>query len=126
MKCRGSQELIYTQIPWASAGAERSRNDRERSAEGNRHTEQQTPEEELLYALLEANKALQGVLSMYDDVMRVAEERMTADIIRVSNDVEMNRRVSVFSSLCQGHFAFLVFSDISPLCLCVIFPVPPD
>jgi hypothetical protein len=109
MKCRGSQELVCTQIPWASAGAERSRNDRERSAEGNRHTEQQTTEEELLYALLEANKALQGVLSMYDDVMRVAEERVTADIIRVSNDVEMNRRVSVFSSLCQGHFACLVF-----------------
>ncbi|KAG1774690.1 hypothetical protein EV702DRAFT_974381, partial [Suillus placidus] len=116
-KCRGSQELIYTQIPWASAGAERSRNDRERNAEGNGRTksqldvqfssppsrdqdakfynadgEEQTLEEELLGALLDANEALFGALRMYDDVMRVAEERVAVEISM--KDVKMDRRVS--------------------------------
>ncbi|KAG1736206.1 hypothetical protein EDB19DRAFT_1878625 [Suillus lakei] len=117
-KCRASQELIYTQIPWASAGAERSRNDRERNAEGNGRTksqpevpfsspqsrdyhgvdakfynaerEEQTLEEELLGALLDANEALSGALRMYDDVMRVAEERVAVEISK--RDVRMDRR----------------------------------
>ncbi|KAG1758137.1 hypothetical protein EDD22DRAFT_219263 [Suillus occidentalis] len=122
-KCRGSQELIYTQIPWASAGAERSRHEREKNAEGNGRTksqpdvqfssppsrdyhgvdakfynaegEEQTLEEELLGALLEANEALLGALRMYDDVTRVAEEHVAVEISR--RDVKMDRRVSVFS-----------------------------
>ncbi|KAG0707201.1 hypothetical protein DFH29DRAFT_897475, partial [Suillus ampliporus] len=117
-KCRGSQELIYTQIPWASAGAERSRSDRERNAEGNGRTksqpevqfnsppsrdyhgmdakfynadgEEQTAEEELLGALLDANEALFGALRMYDDVMRVVEEQVAVEISR--RDVKMDRR----------------------------------
>ncbi|KAG2152802.1 hypothetical protein DEU56DRAFT_977193 [Suillus clintonianus] len=117
-KCRGSQELIYTQIPWASAGAERSRSDRERNAEGNERTksqpdvqfssppsrdyhgiegkfynadgEEQTLEEQLLAALLDANEALFGALRIYDDVMRVAEERVAVEISR--RDVKMDRR----------------------------------
>ncbi|KAG2035483.1 hypothetical protein BDR03DRAFT_962355 [Suillus americanus] len=118
-KCRGSQELIYTQIPWASAGAERSRNERERNAEGNGRTktqpdiqfssppsrdyhgtdaklyinaegEEQTLEEELLGALLDANEALIGALRMYDDIMRVVEEQVAVEISR--RDVKMDRR----------------------------------
>jgi hypothetical protein len=117
-KCRGSQELIYTQIPWASAGAERSRNEREKNAEGNGRTksqpdvqfssppsrdyhgmdakfynaegEEQTLEEELLGALLDANEALFGALRMYDDVMRVVEEQVAVEISR--RDVKMDRR----------------------------------
>ncbi|KAG1852631.1 hypothetical protein C8R48DRAFT_724285 [Suillus tomentosus] len=117
-KCRASQELIYTQIPWASAGAERSRNDREKNAEGNGRTksqpdiqfssppsrdyhgmdtqfsitegEKQTSEEELLGALLDANEALFGALRMYDDVVRLAEEQAAVEISR--RDVKMDRR----------------------------------
>ncbi|KAG1875808.1 hypothetical protein F4604DRAFT_1762121 [Suillus subluteus] len=116
-KCRGSQELIYTQIPWASAGAERSRNERERNAEGNGRTksqhdvqfssspsqdyhgvdakfdinaegEEQTSEEELLVALHDASEALTGALRMYDDIMRVGEEQVAAE----SRDVKIDRR----------------------------------
>ncbi|KAG2344316.1 hypothetical protein BDR05DRAFT_204469 [Suillus weaverae] len=125
-KCRGSQELIYTQIPWASAGAERSRNDRERNAEGNGRTksqldvqfssppsrdydakfynadgEEQTVEEELLGALLEANEALFGALRMYDDVMRVAEERVAVEISM--KDVKMDRRHMENEYLGESH-----------------------
>ncbi|KAG1875806.1 hypothetical protein F4604DRAFT_1762099 [Suillus subluteus] len=119
VKCRGSQELIYTQIPWASAGAERSRNEREKNAEGNGRTktqpdiqfnspssrdyhgtdaklyinaegEQQTLEEELLDVLLDTNEALIGALRMYDDIMRVVEEQVAVEISR--RDVKMDRR----------------------------------
>lgn len=118
LKCRGSQELIYTQIPWASAGAERSRSERGRNAEGNGRTksqpdvqfssppsrdyhgtdvksynaegEEQTLEEELFGALLDANEALMGALRMYDDIMRVAEEQVAVEISR--RDVKMDRR----------------------------------
>jgi hypothetical protein len=109
-KCEALQELISTQIPWASEGVERSRNDREMNAEGNRHVEQQTIEEKLLHALLDANEALLGVLNMYDDIMQASQEHV--DLI---NDMEMNRRVSFSSSLRQGHFVFLAFSVISLL-----------
>ncbi|KAG1830272.1 hypothetical protein DFJ58DRAFT_711251 [Suillus subalutaceus] len=102
-KCDASQELIATQIPWASEGAERSRNDRKRNAEGNRHTEQQTMEEELLDALVDANEALLGALNMYDNVMRVAEEQVTVDIVQVSNDVEMDRRHNKNEYLEESH-----------------------
>jgi hypothetical protein len=148
-KCRGSQELIYTQIPWASAGAERSRNEREKNAEGNGRTksqpdvqfssppsrdyhgidakfynaeeEEQTLEEELLGALLDANEALLGALRMYDDVMRVVEEQVAVEISR--RDVKMDRRVSVFSLFffCISRFAFHVL----PICHSVLCPATP-
>ncbi|KAG2746000.1 hypothetical protein P692DRAFT_20782715 [Suillus brevipes Sb2] len=128
-KCRGSQELIYTQIPWASAGAERSRNEREKNAEGNGRTksqpdvqfssppsrdyhgmdakfynaegEEQTLEEELLGALLDANEALFGALRMYDDVMRVVEEQVAVEISR--RDVKMDRRHMENEYLGESH-----------------------
>ncbi|KAG2081427.1 hypothetical protein BD769DRAFT_1784146 [Suillus cothurnatus] len=129
-KCRGSQELIYTQIPWASAGAERSRNDRERNAEGNGRAksqpdvqfssppsrdyhgmdakiyvnaegEEQTLEEELLVALLDANEVLFGVLRMYDDVMRLAEEQEAVEI--GNRDVKIDPRHIEKEYLGQSH-----------------------
>ncbi|OAX40769.1 hypothetical protein K503DRAFT_583300 [Rhizopogon vinicolor AM-OR11-026] len=128
-KCRASQELIYTQIPWASAGAERSRCERERNVDGigrtrsqpelqfnpppsrdyhggdgiiyNAEGEEQTVEEELLGALLEANGALLGALRIYEDIMRVVEERVAVEISR--KDVKMDRRLMENEYLGESH-----------------------
>ena len=98
-KCRSSQELIYAQIPWASAGAERSRQGNvPRAANGsypNLHSREDesptelTVEEELLAALLVANEALLEALRLYDDLERVAIERETEELSR--RDVRMDR-----------------------------------
>jgi hypothetical protein len=56
---------------------------------------EQTVEEELLGALLDANEALLAALNMYEDVMRVVEERVAVEISR--RDVKMDRRVSALS-----------------------------
>lgn len=110
VKCRASQELIFAQIPWASAGAERSRavqqNGRAlphtngsypclQSREDEAPTES-TVEEELLAALLVANGALLEALRSYEDLERVAVERQAEEISR--RDVRMDRRVSLFLS----------------------------
>lgn len=92
-KCRDSKELISAQIPWASAGAERSRAERAlelariRSMHGSHQdlpspddaSNQLTIEEKLLATLLEANEALVGVLLMYDDLARIAIENATEE-----------------------------------------------
>ncbi|KAJ6554050.1 hypothetical protein DFH09DRAFT_1166527 [Mycena vulgaris] len=89
-KCVNSQELISTQIPWASAAAERSRethrnlntldsvplnaqNDNEGASDLGRPMA--TREEELLEELLTANAELIAVLKRYEDLDRVAFER---------------------------------------------------
>lgn len=100
VKCRSSQELIYAQIPWASAGAERSRQGNAlRTANGsypNLHSREDesptesTVEEELLAALLVANEALLEALRLYDDLERVAVEREAEELSR--RDVRMDRR----------------------------------
>lgn len=106
-KCRASQELIYTQIPWASAGAERSRAEKVVHQHARTRSSQQdlipantedvpdelTVEEELLAALLDANEALVAALRIYDDLARVATERATEEKSR--REVRMDRRVSV-------------------------------
>ncbi|KAJ6476177.1 hypothetical protein C8R45DRAFT_371809 [Mycena sanguinolenta] len=87
-KCENSQELIITQIPWATAGAERSRAalDQEEGSNnlnrnGTENLPDLTPEEEaaireqLLADLLAANAQLLEALNMYDDLKRVAQER---------------------------------------------------
>ncbi|OBZ75204.1 EH domain-containing and endocytosis protein 1 [Grifola frondosa] len=71
-KCRESQELIVSQIPWASAQAETSR----RAA----RTVAETTEEQLLAALLSAHEELTESLKMFEDLERIgieaeAEER---------------------------------------------------
>ncbi|KAG1851890.1 hypothetical protein DFJ58DRAFT_886039 [Suillus subalutaceus] len=150
MKCRESQELIYTQIPWASAGAERPRNKRERNAEGNRPTksqpdiqfsslpsrdyhgmdtngdaEEQTLEEQLLDALLDADEVVSEALRMYDIVMRVVEERKAVEIS--SRDVKMDRRHIEMEYLGQFHRHYgegfsRVPSPISPPTSCTPSP----
>ncbi|CAK5271033.1 unnamed protein product [Mycena citricolor] len=86
------QDIIV--IPWASAGAERSRaakdaRDRDypkRRADSNGHVPEKgdevaevTPEEELLAELLAANEQLVEALKQFDDLKRVALERETED-----------------------------------------------
>lgn len=53
-------------------------------------------EEQLLGALLDANEALLGALNMYDDVMRVVEERVAVE--NSKREVKIDRRVSVTDS----------------------------
>ncbi|KAL0057157.1 hypothetical protein AAF712_016209 [Marasmius tenuissimus] len=69
-KCARSQELIATQIPWATAGAERSRREfnTKRKVEGEPlygEGEGETTEERLLSDLLATNEVLLGVLGQY-------------------------------------------------------------
>ncbi|KAG6826545.1 hypothetical protein H0H92_015413 [Tricholoma furcatifolium] len=94
LKCRSSQELIYAQIPWASAEAEKSRNARDREARENGYPEEQrreeTTQEKLLGSLLSANVELMDALQQYDDLERVAMERRAEDISR--KEVKMDRR----------------------------------
>ncbi|KAF8990264.1 hypothetical protein BDQ17DRAFT_1433919 [Cyathus striatus] len=84
-KCRSSQELIYAQISWASAIAERSR--QIKAAEGQI---EQTTEEKLLDALLAANEELVSALNQYDDLKRVAMERKAED--RSRKEIRMDSR----------------------------------
>ncbi|KAJ7490141.1 hypothetical protein B0H11DRAFT_2277986 [Mycena galericulata] len=123
-KCMDSQELIFTQIPWASAGAERSRvakdaEEREREYERERHRERKrknssntmnsvvngslpdlagghvsTREEELLADLLAANEQLLEALGLYKDLQRVALEREAEE--RSRREVRMDPRQRQF------------------------------
>jgi hypothetical protein len=87
----------------------------------NAEGEEQTLEEGLLDALLDANEALLGALRMYDDIMRVVEEQVAVEISR--RDVKMDRRVSVFSHfIFTSHSVFYILS----ICYPVFCPVPPD
>ncbi|KAF8130374.1 hypothetical protein EV363DRAFT_1399531 [Boletus edulis] len=98
-KCRASQELIYTQIPWATAGAQRSRADKAAHQPPRTHlilanTEdapnEPTTEEKLLAALLDANETLLTALRMYDDLARVASEQATEE--KSKKEIRMDRR----------------------------------
>ncbi|KAF9219339.1 hypothetical protein BS17DRAFT_427154 [Gyrodon lividus] len=107
-KCRASQELIYTQITWASAGAERSRSERMQQQHTRTRTsthgshqdllvantedvpDELTVEEELLAALLDANEALMSSLRIYDDLAMIAVEKAMEDKSR--REVRMDRR----------------------------------
>ncbi|GLB44656.1 putative VHS domain containing protein [Lyophyllum shimeji] len=94
VKCRASQELIFAQIPWASAGAEQSRAQRDQEALVNGLSEDQraelTTKEKLLAALLSANAELIDALQQYDDLERVAMERMAEEVSR--KETRMDRR----------------------------------
>lgn len=115
MKCRTSQELIYAQIPWASAGAERSRlesgrppkaplsnrNESYPDLAASRGSEDEpielTTEEQLLAALLGANEELLEALRVYDDLERVGAERMVEE--RSRQEVRVDRTVRSLDSL---------------------------
>ena len=92
-KCRASQELIVAQIPWASAGAERSRvaaaakRAKESSSDGGANgklvkkpakdaTSDLTKEEKLLAALLNANEELIEVFRIYEELEKMAVTEM--------------------------------------------------
>ncbi|KAI0299014.1 hypothetical protein B0F90DRAFT_1810761 [Multifurca ochricompacta] len=122
-KCLTSQELIAAQIPWATAGADRSRTAREtqqlqqqrtikrrnspngpgtpnipskpRNKQGNGEESpvELTHEEQLLGALLEANEALTSVLRVYDDIERIGIERETME--RSRQEVRLDRSKNV-------------------------------
>ncbi|KAL0570080.1 hypothetical protein V5O48_011874 [Marasmius crinis-equi] len=72
MKCISEQELIAAQIPWAFAGAERSRKE---VGEGG----DETTEEKLLGDLLGANEELVASLGEYEDLERLAAERKVTE-----------------------------------------------
>jgi len=65
-RSRSSQDLIFSQIPWATSQAERSR----RKA----HSKKETKEERLLAELLGTNEQLLEVIKMYTDMERVGIE----------------------------------------------------
>ncbi|KZT03333.1 uncharacterized protein LAESUDRAFT_684169 [Laetiporus sulphureus 93-53] len=109
-RCRASQELISAQIPWAFAGAERSRqasgrrerpvrpsfdSGRTRTDSVVSHPESEagsgelTQEEQLLAALLAANEELMSALRQYDDLERVGIEREAEE--RSKKETRMNR-----------------------------------
>ncbi|KAG2152801.1 hypothetical protein DEU56DRAFT_907981 [Suillus clintonianus] len=143
-KCRRSQELICTQIPWASAGAERSRTKLQldiqfssppsrdyHGMEGkfyNADGEEQTLEEQLSAALLDANEALFGVLRKYDDVMRVTEKWV--DVENIDNEYlgECNNDHGNSSSCTPSPTSSPLTSphrfDLSPVTPTQIHPLP--
>ena len=110
IKCRTSQELIFAQIPWASAGAERSRVKKDKDTQKRQRNlsndfnnlavkdipetpSELTVEENLLAALLGANAELIEALQQYEDLERVAQERLAEE--RSRKEIRMDRRVSV-------------------------------
>ena len=126
-RCRESQELIYGQIPWASAGAERSRlaagrgspqaQKRTRSGDsddprhpvtrsdsGDSHIEA-TREELLLAALLKANEELTDALRQYEDLERVGIERDAEE--RSKKETRIDR------SVCRSLFGFWFYSTVA-------------
>ncbi|KAH7924445.1 hypothetical protein BV22DRAFT_1013288 [Leucogyrophana mollusca] len=116
-KCRASQELIYTQIPWATSGAERSRAERSSLGHGRTrksrnhasHPEESSPnsdsptestvEEDLLAALLAANEALFEALRMYDEFEQLALEKATEE--RSRREIRRGRQVRTCIWVCD-------------------------
>jgi hypothetical protein len=111
LKCRSSQELIFAQIPWATACAERSRLVRGESPifhvndsfptiatsrlEYDDSSVELTPQEQLLAALLDANEELLEALRVYDDLEGLAIERRTEE--RSRRETVMGQAVSLSS-----------------------------
>ncbi|KDR74102.1 hypothetical protein GALMADRAFT_250888 [Galerina marginata CBS 339.88] len=108
IKSRASQELIFAQIPWASASAERSKQNQQNQRHARKRTlsndlnttlavkdrsaspDDLTQEEKLLAALLAANEELLGALGQYEDLERVAMERRAEEKSR--KEMRMDRR----------------------------------
>lgn len=89
-KSRASQDLIHTQIPWASASAERSRAQQvqQRAQHINNSPPPVTTEEKLLAELLKANEDLIEALRIYDDIERIGVEREYEKAVRERSRVE--------------------------------------
>ncbi|KAJ7147396.1 hypothetical protein C8R46DRAFT_917981, partial [Mycena filopes] len=77
-KCMESQEAIFSQIPWASAGAEHSREMQHRESTMGDETLAApafTWEEGLLLEMLATNEALIGAIRLYDELSLAAQDR---------------------------------------------------
>jgi len=106
-KCRSSQDFIMAQIPWATAQADRSRDELLQaymaSQPGVDPQHLQIPtskEEELLAALLGANEELVEAFRIYDDLERLGfaeqEEREVQE--RSRKETRLDRSVSCLLS----------------------------
>lgn len=100
VRCRASQELIFAQIPWATAGAERSRDllnvIAEKRTQADLHPkelQEVTTEERLLAALLGSNEELLEALRMYDDMQRMT---IHADEVIELERISIHSKVSIF------------------------------
>jgi hypothetical protein len=120
VNCLSSRDLIIAQIPWATAGAERSHAEGRRSAQNVKqpsfnasdpHPPLPTPtdpsggpievttEERLLAALLAAHEKLVEVLRVYADLEQILHERRAEEQSR--KDVRGDHRVG--SESANGH-----------------------
>ncbi|KAJ7432620.1 hypothetical protein B0H11DRAFT_2379192 [Mycena galericulata] len=88
-KCMDSQDLIFTQILWASGAVERSRTlrdveereiERERERERKNSANTMSSLEELLADLLATNEHLLEALGLYKDLQREAEDRSRREV----------------------------------------------
>ncbi|KAH9025575.1 hypothetical protein EDB85DRAFT_2149658 [Lactarius pseudohatsudake] len=103
-------ENVANNIPWATAGADRSRAAREaqqrtikRRNSPHRQNQKQgngedSPEEQLLGALLEANGALTSVLRDYDDIERIGIERETLEHSRQEVRLDRSMTAAMFTT----------------------------
>ncbi|KAK7029810.1 kinase-like protein [Favolaschia claudopus] len=76
--CLESQEVVFAQIPWASASAERSRAAKDSVVDSEKTTLDPpvlTWQEELLLDMLATNEALLASLSIYENLSRAAVRR---------------------------------------------------
>ncbi|CDO69009.1 hypothetical protein BN946_scf184834.g16 [Trametes cinnabarina] len=87
-RARASQDLIGSQIPWATTEAEKSR----RSAT----TAAQTTQEQLLAALLAAHEQLTECLKMYEDLERVAIEQEAEERLKTEKLIQALTAVSEY------------------------------
>ncbi|KAI8998890.1 hypothetical protein BD414DRAFT_476348 [Trametes punicea] len=88
-RARASQDLIGSQIPWATTEAEKSR----RSAT----TAAQTTQEELLAALLAAHEQLTECLNMYEDLERIAIEQDAEERLKTERLIQALTAVAEYS-----------------------------
>ncbi|KAI0075493.1 EF-hand [Panus rudis PR-1116 ss-1] len=80
-RCRQSQEMIASQIPWATAQAERSSNAAGKTRESK--------EEALLAELLDANEQLLGALKSYEDLETALAEKEVAQATKVERKLQI-------------------------------------
>ncbi|KAJ7619453.1 hypothetical protein FB45DRAFT_159649 [Roridomyces roridus] len=98
--CINSQELIFAQIPWASAGAERSRAAAELNGSlPDISTSVSTREEELFAELLAANEHLLEAIDLYKDLERVALERDAEERSRREARMDLARSRRIYWAL---------------------------
>ncbi|KAI0781214.1 hypothetical protein BD413DRAFT_620813 [Trametes elegans] len=89
-RARASQDLIASQIAWATTEAERSRRTATSTAE--------TIEEHLLAALLAAHEKLTECLNMYADLERIAIEQEAEERMKTERLIEALTAIAEYTS----------------------------